>query len=313
MVQKKYMDIERMKEKYAETFEKGEMVTITEKVDGANAALGYDKATGEVAVFSRRNRLTPENTLQGFYDWAMAGFTPNDMASITDNGRYILFGEWLVKHSVKYPDTAYRKFYMFDVWDTEKECYLQWNDVTEYYTQLRAACKSETAPELVPVFYIGEWQDWDHALSFRGQTKLNAEPCGEGVVVKSQDRLQDKPNSHRPVYLKLVDPRFAEVHDSTPKQVDPEKLKKVEEDKAFVAQYVTERRVEKMLQKLVEDGVIPENWSNESMGVIAKNLPRLVYDDVKKEEPEVLDKVDNFGKISGSLAMGYVRKELERR
>lgn len=39
---KKYVDIERFKEKYDTVFSIGEQVTITEKVDGSNASFTYD-------------------------------------------------------------------------------------------------------------------------------------------------------------------------------------------------------------------------------------------------------------------------------
>ena len=42
MDMKKYRDIERLKEKYFDLFTSGERISITEKIDGANAAIRYD-------------------------------------------------------------------------------------------------------------------------------------------------------------------------------------------------------------------------------------------------------------------------------
>ena len=49
------------------------------------------------------------------------------------------------------------------------------------------------------------------------------------------------------------------------------------------------------------------------MGAIAKVLPKMMYEDCRKEEPEVVTACENFGKICGSLTMGYVRDMLKTR
>lgn len=42
MNQKKYVDIARLKASYSEAFEIGEEITLSEKVDGANASFSYE-------------------------------------------------------------------------------------------------------------------------------------------------------------------------------------------------------------------------------------------------------------------------------
>ena len=42
-------------------------------------------------------------------------------------------------------------------------------------------------------------------------------------------------------------------------------------------------------------------------GTIAKNLPRAIYNDCVKEEPETVAQIENFGKICGSLSMKLAR------
>ena len=44
------------------------------------------------------------------------------------------------------------------------------------------------------------------------------------------------------------------------------------------------------------------------MKIIAKKLPKYVYEDCKKEEPEFLLECANFGRISASLSMRIARK-----
>ena len=147
---KKFMDIERIKEKYATAFSVGENIVCEEKIDGANASFTYDTETDSVVSFSRNMTLKPSNTLQGFYNF-VGLFDKEVIKSVTLNGRYIIFGEWLVKHTIKYPEDCYNNFYMFDVWDTVDECYLPFNLVKEMYDMLVALGINI---RFVPVFYI---------------------------------------------------------------------------------------------------------------------------------------------------------------
>lgn len=310
MVRKHFMNIERIKEKYAAAFSVGENIVCEEKIDGANASFTYDIETDSVASFSRNMALKPSNTLQGFYNF-VGLFDKEVIKSVTLNGRYIIFGEWLVKHTIKYPEDCYNNFYMFDVWDTVDECYLPFNLVKEMYDMLVALGINI---RFVPVFYIGKFTSWEDIQKMVGRTEVGAEPCGEGVVVKTIDRLNDK-TDRTPKYLKIVTERFSEVqsHKGPRKPVDPEVLKRKEEERQFVATIVTDRRIDKCLEKLVDEGILPVDWDEHNMKDIAKNLPSLVYADCKKEESEDVAKVENFGKICGSLTMNRVKELLKSR
>ena len=293
---KKYVDIERLKDKFAEAFKVGEHITITEKIDGANASIAVGE-DGKLIAFSRRNELTPESNLQGFYEYVQS-LDPT-MISCVLGTRYIFFGEWLVKHTIKYPQEKMKQFYVFDVWDTEIEQYIPW----EQTKQMAEFC----GLKMVPVFYDGPFTSWEHVYSFVGKTEMGGEPTGEGVVIKSQDRLDNK-FSGTPAYVKIVAKEFSEVHQSKPqKDIDPAKIAARQAAEALAETIVTSRRVEKAIQKFVEDGIVPENWDEKDLGTIAKNLPRAIYNDCVKEEPETVAQIENFGKICGSLSMKLAR------
>lgn len=298
MDQKKYVDIERLKDKYAMAFKTGEHITVSEKIDGANASIRYDAETGSLAAFSRRQRLTEDNNLQGFYAYVLT-LDPVKWADVTSNGRFIVFGEWLVKHTIKYPDDLMHKFYVFDVWDTEADQYVPW-----FLTyQIAQALGLKT----VPIFYDGEFTSWEDLYALVGRTEMQAEPTGEGIVIKSQDRLDNK-FSGTPAYVKIVAKEFSEVHQSKPqKEIDPAKIAAKQAAEAQVETIVTQRRVEKTIQKFVEDNLIPEDWDEKSLGAIAKILPRAVYDDCVKEEPEIVAQIENFGKLCAQVAMKHAR------
>lgn len=292
---KKYKDIERLKDKFATAFKPGEHITITEKIDGANASIVVNE-DGTLTACSRRNELSESNTLQGFYNFVQT-LVPEDIATVLTT-RYILFGEWLVKHTIKYPEDRMRQFYVFDTYDTETEQYMPW----EFTKTVAGFLNLKT----VPVFYDGPFTSWEDIYSYVGKTEMDAEPTGEGIVIKSQDRLDNK-FSGTPEYVKIVAKEFSEVHDSKPHNVDPDKLAAKVVAEELAKTIVTERRVEKSIQKLVEDGIIPETWDEHDLGTIAKHLPRAVYNDCVKEEPETVEKIDNFGKICGSLTMKLAR------
>ena len=149
---KKYLDIERCKQKYAETFNVGEDIVIQEKIDGSNASIRYDEESGTLKAFSRRLELNADNTLNGFWDYVQ---TLNlDTFKEILGSRYIVFGEWMgAKHAIKYPENVYGKFWMFDVWDTQTEQYLPYEETRSFYDKLIARGNEGNKFNFVPVFY----------------------------------------------------------------------------------------------------------------------------------------------------------------
>lgn len=293
-MKKKYVDIERLKDKYALAFSKGEHITITEKCDGANASIGFED--GELSCFSRKQKLSPENTLRGFYTLVQTFDVEKYREVLGD--RYIIFGEWLVSHTIKYPATRLSKFYVFDVWDTEVEQYVPWSVTKDFAAKLGLTT--------VPLFYDGPFVSWEHVQSFVGKTKMEASPVGEGLVIKSQDRLDNK-SSNTPPYVKIVAAKFSEVHQSKPHEVDPEKLAAKQAAEALATTIVTERRVQKLLEKAVDEGRLRADWDEKDLGTIAKFLCKDVYADCIKEEPETVAQIENFGKIAAGIAMRLAR------
>ncbi len=300
---KKYLDIERCKESYASTFEVGEPIVIQTKIDGSNASIAYDSKTNSLVAFSRRQTLNEMNTLNGFWNYVQS-LDIKTFAEVLGN-RYIIFGEWLVPHSVKYPEDMYKKFYMFDVWDRETEQYLTQEDSLAIFDKLK-----NYIPNYVHTLYNGPFISWEHTLAFLKENIYGETPCMEGIVIKRQNKLWSK-SSRLPYYVKIVNEKFSEVHSSKPKTIDPEKLAAREAEQAAVAEVVTKRRIIKQIEKFIEDQIIPSDWGGESMKQISKLLPKAVWNDVIKEEPEVVQQYENAGKICASLCMKYAREILD--
>lgn len=303
---KKYLDIERCKQKYAETFNVGENIVIQEKIDGSNASIRYDEESGTLKAFSRRLELNSENTLNGFWDYVQS---LNTIAFKEVLGsRYIVFGEWMgAKHAIKYPEDVYGKFWMFDVWDTQTEQYLPYEETRAFYGRLIACGNKGKKFNFVPVFYIGKFESWEKAMELVGKTEVGAEPSGEGIVIKRQDYLDSK-SSRLPFYVKIVSEQFSEVHKSKKqKAIDPAAIAKKEANVALATTIVTQQRVQKMLYKFIEDGLLPQDWDEHNLKDISKILPNAIYRDCVKEESETVQQIEDFGKVAAKLSMSIVR------
>lgn len=301
MKHKKFMDIVRVVPKYVGGFSVGDEIWCEEKVDGANAGIRYDNETNAVVAQSRKQILTPENNLRGFYE-----FTQKlDVQKVKDvlGTNLVLFGEWLVPHSIKYPEDRYNNFYAYDAYDTEKEEYLPQQVAMEMTARLGLT--------FVPVFYVGPFESWEKIQEMVGKTDMGGS-FGEGVVIKNQTKLND-PNSRNPFYIKIVGEEFCETKDHKIKQVDPEKLAAQVEARAKAETIVTPARVRKILHKLVDEGILPEDWGSEQMSIVAKNLSKMVYADCVKEENDTVLEIENFGKLCGSISMEIARQVLKEK
>ena len=145
---------------------------------------------------------------------------------------------------------------MFDVWDTEDEIYLPYGESTEVFLALHRLTDYMFEDKLryVPLLYSGPFRGWEETRKFLEVNRTGAQPCEEGIIIKSQDRHDD--NSKNPIYLKIVNEKFSEVHDSKPKKpIDPEILAARAAEEERVATIVNYERVNKMLFKLIDEGI----------------------------------------------------------
>ena len=211
------------------------------------------------------------------------------------------------KHAIKYPENVYGKFWMFDVWDTQTEQYLPYEETRSFYDKLIACGNEENKFNFVPVCYIGKFESWEKTSKLVGRTEVGAEPAGEGIILKRQDYLDSK-SSRLPFYVKIVSEQFSEVHKSKKQRaIDPEAIAKKEANLALAATIVTPQRVQKMIYKFIEDGLLPQDWDEHNLKDISKILPNAIYKDCVKEENETVQQVEDFGKVAAKLSMSIVR------
>ena len=297
--QKKFMDISRIKEDTELTtantggFNVGDHIVIQTKFDGANASFRYDEETGKLNAFSRKQLLSFNNTLSGFWNYVET----LDAEKFKNYPNYVFFGEWAVKNKITYKP-EYRKIWlMYDIYDVDKQCYLPQTDVK--------ALAEKFGFTYINTWYEGEFISWDHVKSFLNKV-VYSESLEEGVVVKNQTQLNN-PNSRTPFVLKIVNDKFSEVMKHK-KEVDPEKEAAKFSAQEIINQIVTRRRVEKEIYKMRDEGILPEKIEPTDMKTVARNLPRRIYEDCVKEEKEsVIACGEFFGKLCGSTAMSHAK------
>jgi len=90
-------------------------VTVEEKIDGANTSIWLED--GEVKCGSRTRVL--EEGFNGFVDFVRSNEKVRQF--LLENPKLRLYGEWLVRHTIAYNETAYRQFYLFDVLEQPDE------------------------------------------------------------------------------------------------------------------------------------------------------------------------------------------------
>ena len=281
-----------LKDVNTQLFVPGDLIQITEKIDGSNASI--QKIDNKLEVYSRRMQLDAKNTLEGMYEYVQT-LDPN----LFDE-RYVVFGEWLLQRKLKYNDAAMYKWYVYDMYDLETNKWMTQDVVKEF-------C-NKAGLNYVHVLYEGPFISWEHCKTFLHDPMYGDKQ--EGIVIKNQTKL-NTPYSDETYYLKIVNQEFKETKAyKAPKSA--EQLSAEQEAKDLALTIITERRVEKMLFALRDDGIIPNKLTPADMKTVAQHLPKRVYEDCLKEEPETVAAVDAIGaqpfsKICGSIVMQMAR------
>ncbi|WIL49617.1 RNA ligase family protein [Bacillus bombysepticus] len=295
MEQKKYMDVVRLGHRSTVgVLNEGDEIVIQEKIDGANASfMVYGES---IRCFSRNRELSEGNTLGGFYQFA------NSLDSYKLLDGYLYFGEWLNPHKIRYGSYE-KQFILFDIYDLHRDKYVSFSVVKMEAQRLGL--------NLVPVFYEGPYRGFEHLQQFVGKTQLGGKlgdmETGEGIVVKNVSYLD---RFGKQQFVKLVTDAFREVQS----QKAPKDPRKKTEEQVFVDTCMTKARVEKLIHKLVDEGILDGKFDITDMQVILQNLGGHVYDDMLKEESEMLPKEFEEKQIRKAIGRGLavIVKEIIR-
>ena len=296
---KHYMDIENLRENEEQigdiirksnidAFEVGDQIQITEKYDGSNASI--EKVDGEILAFSRKQPVVFNNTLNGFFEFVQ---TKKAMGLDIPEG-LVIFGEWSgARNKIVYEKK--KLWLVFDIFNKKTESYMPQDYVKQF-------C-AEHGLDYINELYNGPFISWDHCRSFCHSPAYG--DTQEGIVVKNQSKLTGASDYF---YLKIVNTEFKEKMKRVLKEVDPEKEAAKANAEELIESIVTRNRVEKMIFKLRDEGIIGAELTPKDMGTVAKNLPKRIYEDCMKEEPETIIAAGEYaGKLCSSIAMKIAR------
>lgn len=179
---RKYDHLERWGHTEVDGIEVGECL-IFPKIDGTNARVWLHEP-GRLGFGSRNRELSSlDDDNQGFREWGEANAGPLLASLDAMGGRKILYGEWLVPHTIRtYRPDAWRRFYVFDVWDADAERYLHFDAYSSILDNAGvdvvgplATIRNPTAEQVYSMLEANSYLMKDGA------------GAGEGLVIKNYD------------------------------------------------------------------------------------------------------------------------------
>lgn len=239
-------------------------VVLQEKVDGANVSIWIDD-DGKIHTASRNREV--DAGFRGFVEYVKGH--SGILKLLNDHPHYRLYGEWLVRHTISYNETAYERFYLFDILDHRKVeddglagAFLPMQEVVavgDYYEL-----------DMPQVFAVGKFTP-EQIEEYAGESSLG--DVGEGVVIKAKNFINQF-GDHS--YAKVVTPQFTESNAIT--FGGNNKYSETYHEMYFVNKYATLSRVKKIVHKLE---------SELGRGLDKKDTPRILntcYHDMISEE-----------------------------
>lgn len=269
----KYEKIHRLGKDEVEGILEG-LCYVQEKIDGANTSIWMED--GEIKCASRNKEVT--EGFNGFVEYIKNHEGINKL--LKKHPEYRLFGEWLVRHSISYNETAYKKFYLFDIMIKDSDFY----EIPQVYNT--AEKYGIDSPQL---FFSKENPTIEEIMECVGKSDIGEK--GEGVVIKNFGFVS---TFGRTDYAKIVTEKFKEenalVFGGNNKHSDSYW------EMYVVNKYCTLERVTKIMHKI-------EPTIDEKLDM--KHIPRItnsVYHDILTEEIwEISKKVQSldFKKLQG--------------
>lgn len=248
MVYKSYQHVEKLGSSRVNGILQGTCYVFY-KIDGTNGCI-YLK-DNEVRFGSRRRELNFKEGQdnQGFEASVTTNenYKPmyNDLKKYFEkHPNYIIYGEWLVCGTLKtYREDAMRQFYIFDIYDPEKDWYMNYDDYSQElnkefpnlkYIPLLAKLEQPTPQDLIPLL--------DKTGDF-----LITKGLGEGIVIKNYNFI----NSHGvTIWAKMLTEDFL----NRKNRVKSENKENKEESKTEyeVSKLLTDEHISKEYNKLLE-------------------------------------------------------------
>lgn len=235
---------------------------IQEKIDGANTSIWMEG--GQICMGTRTRKLPDEgDDFNGFVSYVRAH--EGIKKCLEEHPDYRLYGEWLVKHTIDYKATVYKKFYLFDIWQHD-------HDLGTYLSAEAVKLIGEKYEiDTVPMHGHFVNPTMEILQELVGKSQLGDK--GEGIVIKNLDFVNAFGET---VFAKIVTESFKE--DNAVTFGGNNKYSDCYWEVWAVNKYMTLARVRKIMEKI-------QPTINERLDM--KHIPRIVntaYHDMLTEE-----------------------------
>ncbi len=255
MKYKSYQHIEKLGTTEVEGILNG-ICYLTYKIDGTNGCIYLSDDANELMFGSRKRELSLVNDNAEFVlnitkERGIKNSVYEDLFSyLKKHPNYIIYGEWLVPHTIKrYDLDAWKKFYIFDVFDSESFKYICY-DV--WYGEL----KEYKSISIIPLIAKVENPTLDEIKLFLNETGkyLITDGLGEGIVIKNYDFVN---KYGRTTWAKILTEDFL----STKKQTRTKNANEKEECmiEHSIINLMTVEHIQKEYYKLIEN---KGDWSS---------------------------------------------------
>lgn len=188
MTFKTYQKIQRLGKEENDGILSG-LCYIQEKIDGANTSIWFED--GQIKCGSRTRELS--EGFNGFYEYVQKNQAIKIFFEKYPDAR--LYGEWLVRHTIHYKETSYKRWFCFDI--EENDIYLPLEEVYK-----RA---DECGLETTTLFDKLDNPTPEQLKTYLGKSMLG--DVGEGVVIKNFGFIN---KFARLEYAKMVTENFKE-------------------------------------------------------------------------------------------------------
>ena len=269
----KYLHVEKLGTSETQNIENG-MCYIFPKIDGTNASIWIE--SDGLHCGSRNRELSLDNDNAGFMEWAIK--QENIIKLLSSNPHLTLYGEWLVPHTLEtYEQSAWRKFYVFDVYDNITNDFLNYEiykSMLDYHNidYIPAICKIQNP----------SYEKLVGLLEKNTFLIEDGKGTGEGIVIKNYDYTN---RFGRYACAKLVKNDFKTKHAKVNDVLELQEKQSIEDQ--IVNLCVTKALVDKEYSKIELE---KNGWSSKFIPML---LGIVYYCLIKEEITEMIQKFKN--------------------
>lgn len=286
----------------ANDYHPGDIILFSEKVDGYNTSFMLDgrisSRNGIIRDWLHHAPIAGIQELvnsQEFIELIKA-YPEEDFST----GRHQFFGEYMVENRlIPYQDFVYGGFYMFDIYDMEKECYLGIRAALALVEYLHENLTDESlkarllVPHILDDAYIFESYEALEAYAHSDLTnsRFSISGTSEGVVTSNLSRKV--PSEIR---TKIVNQEYKEVQREMQKPARTPALR-------WLMTYLTDARVKKHILNLEIEGLLDRTRDDYYTDQLQRAV-KVISDDIFTEAQDIIelsdkDHKDIFNKIEG--------------